>query len=461
MVAAPLGEQGETTMEHAIISGRRGDAAGDPGLDRDHRARGPEGGEARMRGSNQSGLRAHNERAVLTLIRRHGELAKADIARRTGLSPQTASVIMRVLETEELVLREKPRRGRVGQPSIPMRLNPDGAFALGLKIGRRSVELVLMDFVGAIRARERLTYAFPEVATILDFVSASQAAVVGVLPARLKSRIVGLGVAMPFELWSWAEEIGAPGETMEPWRHLDIVAELQAISGYPVHVANDATAACAAENVFGETASSDFVYFFVGAFAGGGIVIDGDLVSGRMGNAGALGSMPVPRPVSASPDAGKGGFGHGGFGNGARPGEPAFDQLINVASVHVLEKMVAAEGGDPLALWRTPAAWNDLGPVLDRWLEIAGRGLAYAIVSASSVYDFECAVIDGSFPDSVRTRLVAATERGMTRLRRQGLAPVKVEAGTIGNSAREIGSASLPFFAKFLLDHRVLYADRG
>ena len=49
------------------------------------------------RGSNQSGLRAHNERLVLSLVRRHGALAKADIARRTGLSAQTVSVIMRQL----------------------------------------------------------------------------------------------------------------------------------------------------------------------------------------------------------------------------------------------------------------------------------------------------------------------------------------------------------------------------
>ena len=447
-------------MEHAIISRQPGDAASGFGFD--GLGRGHEGDDARMRGSNQSGLRAHNERAVLTLIRRHGELAKADIARRTGLSPQTASVIMRVLESEELVLREKPRRGRVGQPSIPMRLNPDGAFALGLKIGRRSVELVLMDFVGTIRARKRLTYAFPEVATILDFVAASQGAVIDALPAKLRARIVGLGVAMPFELWSWAEEIGAPAERMEPWRHLDIVAELEAITGTPVDVANDATAACAAENVFGEVVSSDFVYFFVGAFAGGGIVIDGDLVSGRMGNAGALGSMPVPRPARGLLDGGRGGPDKSTRPvEGSRPVEPAFDQLINVASVHVLEKMVAAEGGDPSALWLSPAAWDGLGAVLDRWLEIAGQGLAHAIVSASSVYDFECAVIDGNFPESVRTRLVAATERAMAKLRRQGLAPVKVEAGTIGDSAREIGSASLPFFARFLLDHRVLYADRG
>jgi predicted NBD/HSP70 family sugar kinase len=393
--------------------------------------------EGRMRGSNQAGLRAHNERAVLTLIRRHGEIARADIARRSGLSPQTASVIMRVLEAEALVLREMPRRGRVGQPSVPMRLNPDGAFSLGLKIGRRTVELVLMDFVGAVRERRRLAYAYPRLAEILAFVRQAEAEVTGTLAPALAERLVGLGVAIPFDLWSWPDAVGAPPAAMDEWRTADIVAELAGVTGLPVHMANDATAACAAENVFGTTRSTDYVYLFVGAFVGGGIVIDGDLVTGRTGNAAALGSMPVPD-------------GAGGFG-----------QLIGFASIHVLEKMIAAEGGDKLAIWRDPEAWDRLGPVLDRWLAGAARALAHALVAASAVYDFECAVIDGGFPPAVRARLVAATAAEMALLERQGLSPLDIREGTIGAGAREIGAASLPLFARFLLDHRVLYADGG
>ena len=55
-----------------------------------------------LRGTNQSGMRDHNERLVLSLVRRHGALAKSDIARMTGLSAQTVSVIMRGLEQEVL-----------------------------------------------------------------------------------------------------------------------------------------------------------------------------------------------------------------------------------------------------------------------------------------------------------------------------------------------------------------------
>ena len=80
-----------------------------------------------IRGSNQSGMRAHNERLVLSILRRLGPMAKADIARMTGLSAQTVSVIMRALETDGLLAKGEPVRGRVGQPSVPMGLaRPDG-----------------------------------------------------------------------------------------------------------------------------------------------------------------------------------------------------------------------------------------------------------------------------------------------------------------------------------------------
>ena len=391
--------------------------------------------ESRMRGSNQAGLRAHNKRAVLSLIRRNGRLAKAEIARRTGLSPQTASVIMRALEAEELVLRDQPQRGRVGQPSIPMRLNPDGAYSLGLKIGRRSVDLVLMDFTGRIRGHERIPYPFPRVREVLDFVAVAEPKLRALLPGKLDRRITGLGVALPYELWSWADEVGAPAGVMEDWRGLDIQAALAVATDLPVNVANDATAACAAENVFGSGRSADFVYFFVGAFVGGGIVMNGDLVSGRLGNAGAIGSMPVPREEGGSA------------------------QLINFASLHLLEKAYEAEGGDGLALWRGKVPWDSFGHLLDRWLDKAAYGLAHAIVSAASVYDFEGAVIDGRFPSTVRQQLVERTEAALQRINRQGVSPVTVRPGTIGADAREIGSASLPFFAHYLLDHRVFLTE--
>ena len=60
-------------------------------------------------------------------------------------------MIMRSLEHDGLLLKGEPLRGKVGQPSIPMSLNSNGVFSIGLKIGRRSADLVLVDFLGRQR----------------------------------------------------------------------------------------------------------------------------------------------------------------------------------------------------------------------------------------------------------------------------------------------------------------------
>src|SRR5687768_8090758 len=71
---------------------------------------------ASSRGTNQTGVRLYNERLVLSLIRLHGQLPKVDIAKMTGLSPQTISIIMNQLSADGLLLKGSPSRGRIGQP---------------------------------------------------------------------------------------------------------------------------------------------------------------------------------------------------------------------------------------------------------------------------------------------------------------------------------------------------------
>ena len=102
------------------------------------------------RGSNQGGVRQYNERVVLQAIRLHGALPKADLARITHLSAQAVSLIIDRLLAEDLVRKQAPvRGGRVGQPSVPIALNPDGAFSVGdlvmVTVLRRPAGAALLD----------------------------------------------------------------------------------------------------------------------------------------------------------------------------------------------------------------------------------------------------------------------------------------------------------------------------
>ncbi len=391
--------------------------------------------ELPLSGADQSGVRLYNERLVLSLVRRFGQLSKIEVARMTGLSVQSTSTIMNRLGDEGLLRREAPLRGRVGQPTVPVSIDPEGAFAFGLKIGRRSSELVLVDFVGAIRHRATVEYAYPTPEAALAFAASALPELTARLDARQKARLAGLGVALPFQLWSWSDEIGAPAGAMDGWRSLDIGEEIGRLCGLSVTVCNDATSACAAEYYFGDAwRERDFLYFFLGEFLGGGLVINGSLYFGRSGNAAAVGSMPAPGPQGVT-------------------------QLIHLASLYQLQRRVERAGADPSSIWLAPQAWADFGEPLRAWLDEAARALAYAIVSAISVIDVATVVIDGAMPAPVRQTLCHLVAAELEKLDRRGLSDVRALPGAIGPDAPAIGAAALPLIKNFARDRDVLFKE--
>jgi len=335
------------------------------------------------RGSNQSGMRAYNERLVLSLIRQAGAMAKAEIARRTGLSAQTGSVIMRALEADGLLVRGDPVRGRVGQPSVPMSLAKHGAFFFGLKVGRRSLDLVLTDFLGEVQHRLRSSRSHPTPDNTVQFVSDAIGQIRDRLPAQHRSRIAGLGIALPFQLWEWADTPEGDVTEMRGWQDRDVAAEIAAECDVPVYVCNDASTACGAELVFGDQDKPrDFLYFFVGFFIGGGLVLDSSLYTGRTGNAAALGSMLVPT------------------------GDGTMRQLVDVASLALLEAALAGRGEQGCMDWDSPEHWTVPQAPLDLWLDTAAQGIAQAIVSAICLVDVGHVLVDGWMPAPMRVELV-------------------------------------------------------
>jgi predicted NBD/HSP70 family sugar kinase len=387
-------------------------------------------------GSNQVRVRAYNERLVLSLVRQNPGCSKADIARLTGLSAQTVSVIMRSLESDELLMRGEPIRGRVGQPSVPMFINPDAVFSFGVKIGRRSADLVLMDFAGKISKQRHLTYRYPHPDHLLPFICEGIAELEARMDATMRARIAGIGIAAPFELWNWAEEVGAPEGAMDIWREVDLQVEVQTRMAHPVYLRNDATSACGAELVFGAGQRyPDFVYFYIGSFIGGGIVVNSALFVGRTGTAGAIGPLPV------------------------RDKHGQTRQLLDIASIFVLENLLRERGIDPQPLWYAAEDWIDFGEPLEIWLQDTAAALAQAVVAAASIIDFSAAIIDGGFPAWVRHRLVTATIEAMNRLDLQGVVVPDIVEGEVGDQARAIGGASLPIFDRYLIDQTVLFKD--
>jgi len=380
-------------------------------------------------GTNSRGMRAHNERLILTLLHQEVEgIPGSELARRTGLSSQTASVILRKMEADALLRRGQALKGRVGKPSIPMQINPNGAFAYGLKIGRRSADFVWMDFTGNLRHQSSFSYTYPRPADVFEFVAREMSEIENGLSEDEIQRVCGLGIGVPHDLWSWSRQIGASETELAAWREMDFHAEIAAFCEHDVFVLNDATAACRAEHILGQGKGyQDYAYFYVGSFVGGGVVLNHSVYEGRRGNAGAMGPMPVCGPTGAH-------------------------RLHDQASLHVLKTALETDGQDSQILWEHPLDWDAIEPQLRQWIEESAEALAEACLSACAVIDFEAIVIDGAVPDGVRCSLAAQVEQKLSALDHRGLLLPRVVAGSMGPMARVMGAACTPFFRKFLLN---------
>lgn len=384
-----------------------------------------------MRGSNHSGMRQFNERIVLQAIRHHHAIAKADLARVTQLSTQTISVIVNRLLEDGLLVKQDRVRGRIGQPSVPLSLDPDGVFSLGLQVGRRSLEVVVCDFVGHIRHSLQFHYPYPDPDVVLANIRTALSDMQSALGAYW-SRTVGIGLTAPLSMHEWAHLMGGDAApALQRWADIDLPAAVRELTDLPVVFAKDTLAACVAELVQGHgRAVGSYLYVFVGTFIGGALVLGGHIMSGTRNNAGALGSIPT------------------GI---ARAGDDPM-QLLQLASGWQLEQALLAAGHDPKTVQREEIMEPCFRDLTERWLSSASEALAMCITSASALLDMDAVVIDGTLGGPLMAELIQRTRDNLSHYPSQGLHTPVILPGRVGAHARAVGGALLPLHTQFFPD---------
>lgn len=371
-------------------------------------------------------MRRKNESVVLSQVRRFEGLSSADIARRSGLAPQTVSVLLRGLEEQGLVKRGEVLRGRRGQPAIPILINPDGGYGLGIEIGWRHLDIVLINLNGEILSHHHQEFDYPHADALLDQIANGVNEVSQVLTQSAHPRLVGAGVAMPSMMSANMFLLGASKEDAAAVGKLDMRAEIERRIGCPVVISNDGTSACRAECTYGKGAQyGDIVHIFISTFVGAGIYLDGRVIVGRSGDAATIGSFMVPN------DAGE------------------IKALHFTASVKALEDWISEAGKSVSRLQPDKWNWDEIEPEVKKWLSQASKGLALAIANSCTVIDFSTAIIDGTLPREILMRLVDRTQQNIAKLPIHTFEPPLVTIGNVGPHAPAIGAANLPLYLAY------------
>ena len=391
-------------------------------------------GGASGQGSNSVVVRQFNERVVLTALRRLGEASKADLARQVNLTQNAAGQIVRGLEAMHLVRETGKRTGLRGQPATLLQLDPRGAYSIGVKLGRRTLDSLLVDFSGTVIKARRHERAFvmPDVA--LRLIREDIAALRRSIPAEGRGRLAGVGLAMPYNLGKWRRALDMPESVCATWEGVDAAGELRAAIDIPVLHENDGNAVAVAELFGGHGRElDDFAVVYIGTAIGGGLVLGGQFRRGATGSAGDFGLMPVSASRLASAPAPA--TGH--------------EILLSRASISSLTRHLRHAGvaaGDGRALAEGIAARPDL---VAEWVEDCVEALVAPLFSIAATLDLQAIVIDGSLPRALVATLVARLRVRMVEMAPEGLEPPVLRVGTIGANAAAMGAAILPLHSSF------------
>lgn len=309
--------------------------------------------------ANRDQMRRTNEALVFGVIHDLGPVSRADIARRTGLSPATITGITGGLIREGIVVEQSAGKSTGGRRPILLAIDRAAAFAIGVKLLNDQAIIALTD-LGAELIDQRHV-AFPDGASP-ETVVAALGEGIDVLRARHPERhLVGLGVGMAGVI---DRERGACRFTpFFPWRDAPLRDLVEARTGLPAIIENDVNALTVAERWFGAAATAnDALVLTVGRGVGMGILLGGALYRGSHDGAGEFGHITVD-PDGPPCNCGKRGCVE------AYASERAITTAARAAAGRDLtldEAVRAARAGDE----RIAAAFSDAGRVLG--LALAG-----------------------------------------------------------------------------------------
>lgn len=232
-----------------------------------------------------------NRRIILNLLRDHGPMSRAQLARTMEVPRGMITSLVRKLLSEELVYEGATTEAPRGRKPTLLHLRNTNRLAVGVDLRARETVLVLSDFggeeVGTLtvptemdptRAADRLASAVEEIVQRHGGARACE----------------GVGVVVPGMVdTERGTVLNAPALG---WKEVGLGTALQERLGMPVWLDRDAIA-CAMAWMWmvgpRKAAGRDFVYLIASEGVGVAIVVDGDVVRGHHYTAGEFGHIPI------------------------------------------------------------------------------------------------------------------------------------------------------------------------
>lgn len=241
--------------------------------------------------------RKNGRAALLSEIRRAGEVPRIELSNRTGISRATVTTITAELIqaglVEEIPRADKQGKAIRGRPRVDLQINANACYVAGAKISGRVLSVVLLDFAGAqvatIATSLPANRLSPEqLAQELGPAMDKLAAQAEISPDQITALGIGIGGVVDADegLVYWSPSLNA--------RNVPLRSLLSDALPQRVSIDNDANLVAVAEKSFGLGQShSDFIVITIESGVGMGIILGNQLYRGARGCGAEFGHTKV------------------------------------------------------------------------------------------------------------------------------------------------------------------------
>lgn len=237
-------------------------------------------------------MRVHNSLHVLRIVKKIGFASRADVTRKTRLSPPTVSALVNNLLRVGLLEEQGEGTSTGGRKPQMISFNARCGVVLGGNIGTTAAHLTLSDMSGERMSTRRIPLNDTRPRPLLKCVAGA---------ARKMVKEAGCD-----QIPLLAVVIGAPGMTdiargvvleaanLEGWVNVPVRDLLHEAFGVPVVVDNDVNLAAIGEHWRGGGRGiHNFVFISMGTGIGAGILIDDKIHRGHKWHAGEISHLNV------------------------------------------------------------------------------------------------------------------------------------------------------------------------
>ncbi|MFK0157123.1 ROK family protein [Streptomyces sp. NPDC090499] len=231
---------------------------------------------------------------VFQTLLQHGPLSRAELGRRTGLTPGAVTKAAASLMADAWITEGgRPTTERTnGRPATLVEVRAERALFAGVKVTGEELIGVLADLTARPLASHRVALDSRDVGTVVLAIARLVDRLRAAADLAGEDALHGIGVTISGDVDSRLGTVQY--SPFLNWRRVPLAQLVEEATGTPTVIENDVRALTVAEQWFGAGVGvSIFALVTVGAGIGAGLSIGGRVVSGAHGVAGEIGHLPV------------------------------------------------------------------------------------------------------------------------------------------------------------------------